>query len=157
MKKTRRNKFGGRWIKERVANLPVPDTFGSLWYNRARITQRGNLIRFINPVFCSGLLSSTKIFAFWKVHLPFAHLTDSWMPESRDHGVSFAIVRWVPVSSAFPLRILVFCSFIWGTIWCLMPGDINLFREGSVTLRFHGFFCFVTTALLFVRTEVWIA
>lgn len=148
MEKTRRNKFGGRRIKESVANLPVPDTLGSLWYNRARITQRGNLIRLINPVFCSGLLSSTKIFAFWKVHLPFAHLTDSWMPESRDHGVSFAIVQWVPVSSAFPLRILGLCSFIQSTILCLMPGDINLFREGSVTLCFHPSVCFVTTILL---------
>lgn len=147
MKKTRRNKFGGRRFKERVANLPVPDTFGSLWYNRARITQRGSLIHLISPVFCSGLLSSTKIFAFWKVHLPCAHLTDSWMPESRDHGVSFAIVQWVPVWSTSPLRILVLCSFIWSTILCLMPGDINLFREGSVTLCFHRFVCSVTTTL----------
>ena len=39
MKKTRKNKFRGRRFKETVANFPVPDTSGSLWYNRARITE----------------------------------------------------------------------------------------------------------------------
>ena len=148
MEKTRRNKSGGRRIKGRVANLPVPVTLGSLWYNRGRITQRGNLIHFINAVFGGRPLSSTKIFAFWKIHLPFAHLTDSWMPESRVTMGSFsATVQLAPVSPTFPLRILMLCSFTKDTILCLMPGDINIFRECSVTLCFNWFVSFVTTAL----------
>lgn len=38
MKKIRRSRFGGKRIKrERVAHLPVPITFGSLWYNMTKI------------------------------------------------------------------------------------------------------------------------
>lgn len=84
MEKTQRNRFGSNRIKrERVAHLPVFITFGSLWYNMGIIIQTRHQIHLINPVLFSSPLSAPWILALCKIHLSFAHLACSWVPQSK--------------------------------------------------------------------------
>ena len=102
-----------RESKKSIANVTGPITSGSLWDDVGGIIPRGSVSHLINPLLYSSPLSSNKIFAFWKIRLPLAHLTDSEMPESGVTTDSFsAIVPLVPPSPNVSLRILVVCSLI---------------------------------------------